>query len=402
MLKKIETFIIWAQLCGCCILVLCVIGASKMYPDGNAENRIARFFLKHVTIQTVVEDDKWSIEYPFDESKIDHYVSWVKKIEKSVDNYCTTSFPGGGIINTVVSGYKDKVMHYHITSIPSIDDNQNYVASCVENVVDFKGDVNSMGIQFFYVQTPSKAGIDYYNDKELTGDALNIAERSYCLTSSLENEGLDVVNIARDYAGAITFDSSAHWKPTDGLDCAKLIAKKLYEDYGFDIDLQVYDDNNFYDLAEQYSEIKKTIEDTFGYEFLVPCPNDNPNISRIYAEGEPFVGSFSEVIFNTSDNWNLEGGAYHNIYTISNSLINSIHNESASCDKNVLIIGDSFNWPVGAYLSLACKDVMIIHNASFTGSLISYIKEMEPDIVIMVYNDAEFYEIYTEDAYYLK
>ncbi len=402
MLKKIETIVAWVQLCGCCILVLCVIGASKIYHDGNTENRIAKFLLKHVTIQTVVEDDKWSIEYPFDESRIDHYTSRVKIIEKSIDNYCTTSFPGGGIINTVVSGYKDKVMHYHVTSIPSIDDNENYVAKCVENVIDFKSEVNSLGIPFFYVQTPSKAGIDYYSKKELVGDALNIAERSYCLTSSLEKQGIDVVNIARDYSKAITFDSSAHWKPSDGLACASLIAGKLYEDYDFDINLQVYNSENYNDLSLQYPEIKKTIEEKFEYDFMVPCPINNPDISHVYAEGEPVEGPFCEVIFNPSESWSLEGGAYHNIYTISNSLINSIHNESASCDKKVLIIGDSFNWPVGAYLSLACKDVTIIHNASFTGSLISYIKKMEPDAVIMVYNDAEFYEIYTEDAYYLK
>lgn len=402
MLKKIEAICIWGQLFGCCFLVLSVISASKIYPEGNTDNRLITFLLKHVTIQTAIEDDRWSIEYPFDENYVDYYLSSVGKVEKAIENYCTTSFPGGGIINGIVTGYKDMVMHYHVSSISSIDDNQQYISGCVDNVLEFKDEVNALGIPFFYVQTPSQAGIDYYNDATLVGDALNIAERSYCLTTSLEDNGVDVVNIARDYSKEITFDASSHWKPTDGLKCADIIAGKLVDDYNFDIDLSVYASSNFYDYAEGYQEFKSTVRDTLGYDFIVPCPNFSTNIKRVYAEEIESEGAFQNVIFREPNEWNLEGGAYHDVFTISNSLINTLHNENASCNKKVLIIGDSFNWPVGSYLSLVCKDVTIIHNASFTGSLISYITTMEPDIVIMVYNDAEFYEIYTQDAYYLK
>lgn len=402
MLRKIETIVIWILLFCCCVLVLAVIGASKLYPAGNNENRLVSFLLKHVTIQTVIEDDKWRVEYPFSQNKIDSYLTSVNKIEKAIDSYCTISFPGGGIINNLVSAYKDKVMHYHISSIPSIDDSQNYIAGCADNVIEFKKEVNALGIPFFYVQTPSKAGIDYYSNKVLVDNDLKIAERSYCLTSTLENSGIDVVNIARDYSDEITFDSSAHWKPTDGMDCAQIIAEKLEYDYGFDLDLATYEDSQFYDLGSEYPDIKKVIESTFGYEFILPCPNYATDIRLIYAEDTTYEGAFESVIFRDSDEWNLEGGAYHNVFRISNSLIYNIHNDDVSCDIKVLLIGDSFNWPVGSYLSLACSDVTIIHNASFTGSLVSYIKNMKPDIVIMVYNDEEFREVYNEDAYYLK
>ena len=402
MLRKTETIVTWAILFCCCVLVLAVIVASKLYPEGNDENRLVRLLLKHVTIQTVVEDDIWSAKYPFSENKIESYLTSVNRIEKAIDSYCTISFPGGVTINNMVSAYKDKVMHYHISSIPSIDDNQNYIVGCADNVIEFKKKVNSLGIPFFYVQTPSKAGIDYYSNKVLVDNDLQIAERSYCLTSTLEDSEIDVINIARDYSDGITFDSSNHWKPTDGLDCAEIIAEKLIYDYGFDIDLAVYEDSQFYDLSTIYPDIKKVIESTFGYEFILPCPNYATNIRLIYAENSIYEGAFDSVIFRDSDEWNLEGGPYHSVFRISNSLINSIHNDDASCNTKVLLIGDSFSWPVGSYLSLACSDVTIIHNASFTGSLISYIKSMEPDIVIMVYNDEEFREVYTEDAYDLK
>lgn len=402
MLKKIETICIWGQLFSCCGLVLAVILASKMFPEGNTDSRLVTHLLEHVTIQAVVEDDRWSSEYPFNETYVDHYLSSLSRGKRAIESYCTTSFPGGGIINEIVSGYKDRVINYHVSSIPSIDDNQQYILGCVSNVIEFKNELNSLGFPFFYVQTPSEAGINYYDDVDLVGNALNIAERSYCLTSSLENNGVDVVNIARDYSEGITYDASAHWKPTDGLKCADIIATKLVDDYYFDIDLSVFDDNYFYDYTKDYQEFKNTVKDSLGYDFILPCPNYTTNIKRIYAEDTENEGAFENVIFSELDEWNFEGGAYHNVFTISNSLINSLHNENAVCDKKVLIIGDSFNWPVGSYLSLTCKDVTIIHNASFTGSLINYIKTTRPDIVIMVYNDAEFYECYTQDAYYLK
>lgn len=402
MLKKIELLCIWGQMFGCCILVLAVIAASKIYPEGNKDSRLITILLSHVTIQTVIEDDKWCIEYPYEENYIDYYLSSVNKVKKAIESYCTTSFPGGDMINELISCYKDRVMHYYVSSISSIDNNQKYISSCVNNVLEFKNAINSLGIPFFYVQTPSHAGIDYYNGTDLDGDLLNIAERSYCLTTSLDDNGVDVVNIARDYSENVSFDASSHWMPTDGLNCSDIIATKLVDDYNFKIDLSVFDSNKFYDYTEAYPEFKRAVKATFGYDFVVPCPNYQTYIKLIYAEDTESEGAFENVIFRNSDSWIEVAGAYHDVFTINNSLINTLHNEDASCDKKVLIIGDSFNWPVGSYLSLACKDVNIIHNASFTGSLISYVKTINPDIVIMVYNDAEFYEIFTEDAYYLK
>lgn len=402
MLRKIETIVIWVPLFCCCVLMLAMISASMLYPEGNSDNRLVSLLLKHVTIQTVIEDDKWSAKYPFSENKIESYLTKVNNVEKAIDSYCTISFPGGRTINNLVSAYKDKVMHYHISSIPSIDDSRNYIAGCADNVIEFKRKVNSLGIPFFYVQTPTEASIDYYSNKVLADDALKIAERNYCLTSALENSEIDVINIARDYSDGITFDFSAHWKSADGLDCAEIIAEKLVYDYDFDIDLAVYEDSLFYDFGSEYPDIKNAIEAAFGYEFILPCPNYATNVSLIYAEDVTYEGAFEDVIFTDPDVWNLEGGPYHNAFRISKSLINSIHNNDASCNAKILIIGDSFNWPVSSYLSLACSDITVIYNARFTGSLISYIKSTEPDVVIMVYNDAELEELYTEDAYYLK
>lgn len=53
-------------------------------------------------------------------------------------------------------------------------------------------------------------------------------------------------------------------------------------------------------------------------------------------------------------------------------------------------------------LSLGIKKLTVIHNASFNGSLISYVKQMKPGLIIMIYNDAELYEMFTKDVFYLE
>ncbi len=402
--KKIATCAVWIQLSICCLIVMSSMMASRLYLDADIENvgKIAHFLLKHITIQSVIRDDEWSKKYPFEENWEEKYLTVVNRMEKAVNSFCTTSFPGGGSINAIVTNYNDKCLNYHITSIPSEVDNVKYVSKCIDNVVEFSTEINNMGIPFIYVQTPSESSIQLYKHGIVEDDSLNIAERSMYLTTGLEETGLDVLNIARDHSESIVFDRSKHWMPSDGLDCARLIANKLIQDCGFNIVYQIYDDENFYDLFSQYPEIKNEIKTAYGYDFVVPYPMDSPVIRRTYAEGDPVTGTFGEVILNPTGQWIVDGMAYHNVYSIANSLINSLHNDEAVCDRKLLIIGDSFSWPVVVYLSLACKDVTLIHNASFTGSLVSYIKMTKPDVVIVVYNDAELYEMYTEDAYYLR
>lgn len=393
---------VWMVMYLCCLMTLIVMVTAKMYPEGNDENTVVSLLLKHVTIQTIIEDDKWSKKYPFDETSIERYVDRIKMCEESIESFCTTSFPGSRTINNIVSSYREKVMHYYVTSIPSIANSQMYVDECVNNVLKFRDEVNSMGIPFLYVQTPIMGTIEFYEGKKPATEEEQIAERSYCLTAELERNGIDLVNIPRDYADGIAFDKSNHWRPEDGLNCAEIVSRKLADSYGFEIDESVYDRNGFNDYASENPKEKEAIQNSCGYKFVLPYPNYVTKIQLVYAEDEVSVGTFKEVLFRDPKDWNLQAGPYHDVFVLGNSLINSIHNSNASCKKKILIIGDSFNWPVSSYLSLAYSEVTVIHNASFTGSLVNYINKNKPDCVIMIYNDAELYERYTEKAFDLK
>ncbi len=402
-MKKLDAIIIWLQIILCSSLVASVICVSALHPDGVGANSFENFLLKRVTIQSVLGEDKWSKKYPYNENPVTYYVKKINGLEKNIASFCTTSFPFSELANSVVTIFEHDIIKYNINSIPSIESNHKYIEKYLKNVIEFDNELSKMNIPFFYVQTPSKASIDYYDSKSnMENDALNIAERSYCFTTSLENSGIDTVYIARDYPYEISFDTSSHWLPVNGLQCAEIIAQKIENDYNLDTDLTAYDHNHLHDLLAEYPELKKIIDKSTNSEFVIPCPNYPTNYEFTYAENDSIRGSFEMTVYNDISDWNTESGPYHDIFRVSNSLIYHFHNNNVENKTKVLIIGDSFNWPVGSYLSLSCSDVDILHNASFTGSIVNYVASTKPDIVIIVYNDAEFYEMFSDEAYYLK
>ena len=223
------------------------------------------------------------------------------------------------------------------------------------------------------------------------------------MTTQLEGYEIPVENIIdEDYE--FTFDASSHWMPVDALFGAKTVAQVLNDEYGWDFDISIYNNENYKNLLDDYPTFQENIKNTLGYDYYFPIPLYDNQFKIEYAE-QPFSsGNFQEAFLKAPDEWDYSSGAYHDMFKLSNSLIYEIHNETVinNKGKRILVIGDSFNWPLSAYLSLGVEDLTIIHNASFTGSLETYIQKNNPDFVIMIYNDAEFYPVYTEDAYYLK
>ena len=385
--------------------VVSMMAAVQMFPEGKSGNKYVDYLLSNVTIQAVAEDDIWSEKYPYEKNMFETYVENISEIKKTVDSYCTVSFPGSKMINDIVTYFKFYVYYYHASEIPALFENWNYVQGPIKNVINFQAELKEMDIPFLYVQTPAPETIKYHNGETLEKESLMIAERSYSLTSSLEESEVNIINIGRDYSEDIMFDTSLHWWPKDALTCTSIIAEELNNNYGFQIEETIYGRENFENILDDYKYENEKIKENCGYsyEFLVPINENELKYEIIYAEKEKKAGSFNEVLLRECDKWGLGNGApYQDMYYMHNSLMYEITNYSAKEEKEILVIGDSSNWAVSTYLSLGVKHITVLHNSTFSGSILNYIRQKQPDIVIMVYNDAEFWDIYTEEAYYLE
>ena len=68
-----------------------------------------------------------------------------------------------------------------------------------------------------------------------------------------------------------------------------------------------------------------------------------------------------------------------------------IQNEKSLSDKKVLVVQDSYGLPFSAFMSLRIKELRMIDLRHFEGNEIDYMREYNPDVVIMMYNPSSFY-----------
>ena len=60
--------------------------------------------------------------------------------------------------------------------------------------------------------------------------------------------------------------------------------------------------------------------------------------------------------------------------------------ENAPCDKKILIIKDSYSRPVMAFMGTVFSQVDTIDMRYFEGDVQSYIEQVQPDMVMVIYN----------------
>ena len=403
-IQQLKTAVICSIFLVLFLVVSSMILLSKLYPDGRSGNQIVQYLLSNLTIQTVIGNDEWTQKYPYDLSFTEKYQAKIQHVKTALESFCTTSFPASSKIDDLVTIIKHRVFHYHADDIVGNNENIMYVQDAVANVTEFSKILAEKGCPFLYVQTPSPSSVAYYKGSSPVGTDRMLAERNHALTDALSKQEVNILNLTAELSDTIQFDKTAHWFPEDALYAAKIIAARLNQDFGFGIDTDIFSADNFTWHLQKDSDIASQIQSNWGYRFDVPVPKDEYSFSVVYAETDRWSGNFAESMLHPTEFWHADNVAYHGAFRISNSLIYEITNQSATTNagKHILMIGDSFDWPLCAYLAMGVEQLTFLHNASFTGSILSYINATAPDAVLICYNDAEFYEVYTEEAYYLE
>lgn len=369
-------------------------------------NEMTSWILTDLTIGANVQMDEWSKKYPFQDSLFEKVIKEVNVFKGNINIYCTASVPGSTLINQVIQGYNNAI-GFKIDNSSGTYANAFYIKEIAEQVGEFSNYLNDKKIPFIYVQTPLLESIWYRQGKEIADTpALDICERNLYLLTQLQEMGICTIDMAdkllmKEWVGENSFDHTAHWSLESGLYAAEEIVRELNDNYGFEFSLETFKNENYKDLLEGKEDIRNEIETLYGQKYNVPIPLDNNSMYVIaHGEGNEWSGSFEEVFINEPDESMYEE-PYHGFLRLKNETVYNIYHEQGvqNKKKRLLIIGDSFNWPVASYLAQEIECVDIIHNASFTGSIKSYINAMGPDAVIVCYNDAEFYPIYTQAAY---
>ena len=101
------------------------------------------------------------------------------------------------------------------------------------------------------------------------------------------------------------------------------------------------------------------------------------------------TGSFLETMINPVG-FEKRSTVYHGAYdafAYSKPPVTEVTNslETQNNEKTILLLRESFAGPVITYLSLGIEKLYAVTPEGFTGSIEQYIREVQPDMVIILY-----------------
>lgn len=394
-LKHLDVFVICIFCFLLCIFVCLRIIAKEIVVDKcNAAFPGMNYLLYdlNTTVDLVEVGDQLGGNTPLS--------AFFKRLQHKMTAYTTSAMPFNQQINTLISRI-DRAL----VNVPTTYSSIRYVSSPSQNVVDFANFLEGENIPFTYVSTPCRDSVlARLGRKELYEN--RISECSWYLLQNLKDANIDTIDLAQELADVemLSYDMSNHWFPENALYAAKIVAEHL-NSYGFNFDASHFEKENTWDYLADKQDWKKAVYDNCGYEFAFPIPNCATDMKfTLEHEGIIKEGKFEEALLQDYDDVIKNApynAAYHGCSALVNETLYTLYN-SGKCNnanKRIVIIGDSFNWVLSSYLAIEIEHLDVIHNASFAQSTREYIKQVDPDMVLISYNDAEFVEIYTEQAY---
>lgn len=211
--------------------------------------------------------------------------------------------------------------------------------------------------------------------------------------------GIPVLDFREELKDKIEFyTTDHHWTVKSSFFGAKSIIDELSNIYNINLDsentylnLENYHSKNFKNsfLGAEGIRAGKYFAGQDDFEVLYPRFNTDFDFRQLSDKEEYFniSGDFKEVFID----WKiLNDDTYNNKYNaLSYGAYNEniIVNKSTTDNNKVLLIADSFGRPMVSFMSLCFKEVRYLdpQEGRYTDSYVEYIKEYDPDIVIMMF-----------------
>lgn len=272
-----------------------------------------------------------------------------------------------------------------------------------KSLLAFKNKAQAQGIDFLYVQLPSKE--NKYDNMLLYNLPDYNNQNADSMLARLEGQDINCLDIREsikeqkvDYY-SLFFKTDHHWKPETGLWASGVIADKINQISDAGIDTSLFDKSNYnFNLYEKFFLGTQGKHVTLAYtepdDFTLVTPKVKTDFTVNYYNRRYGVknGSFDEAIINydllkEKDFYNT---SQYSAYLYGDHSVVSITNNLADNDFKILVIGDSFSSSIVPFLAMGVKQIDKIDNRYFNGSIESYVEKNKPDMIIVEYNAAIF------------
>lgn len=373
-------------------------------------------------------DVNWEQLYPFEEAaageeaqsavKSNVLADNVLKIVNIIDMYSNDYLPFKEAVK-IPSGIFDKLIDnkmvdtdniYMITKAGGLiirspfyqefTEEELDVTALADNVESLKDFLMEQGIDFMYVQSPVKE--DKYDEDYVNTYGLSYESRlADNLAAELTDRNIDVLDLRETLheEGMECYDAffptDNHWNIETAFWATGVIAGKLNDEYGFQFDMSYFDEVN-YDKKVYKNWVQGTIGRSVtlanaGYDDItVLIPKFETSLTmKIPNLNMDNTGTFLETMINPLA-FKRRSTVYHSAYdafAYSKPPVTEVinHTDTGNDEKSVLLLRESFAGPVITYMSLGIGNLYAVTPEGFTGSIETYIKQVEPDMVIILY-----------------
>lgn len=376
----------------------------------------------------------WAAEYPFPEAAeaaapagnrlsrlVGRYVGIVESLKTRIDNY-TQDFLVGYRAITGTAGKLEALLGWNFASfneynglyrmedgywtalLPKLDCSES-----IASLASFSGFLEGEGVQLLYVQAPFKVCKE---DTDISGVLDFANQNADDLLKGLDAAGVNTLDLREmlheeglSHHEAF-FITDHHWTGETGLWAAGQIGAHLNESFGFAVDLEALDPDNFrkevfedYFLGSQGRKLTLSLASPEDISLLYPEYETDIRF-RIPSIGIDLRGDFS-VTYNREAVQGedvYERDPYH-AYSYGDRALIRYENFNAPEGKKVLLLHDSFSDVVQSFLALGMGELEAMDVRYFTGSLETYVRETKPDLVIVMYNAGEISGKINWDSY---
>lgn len=391
-IKKIGTIVLISISVIGFLTIVSTMGAFFLSAKGM-KNSVSEWLLQNASVNLDWKSqDPLAVKYEKKQSKLEKYKELVVAAEGTIENFCTTSFPENKKIKAITDFYREDIMQNRLNTVLGGKSNSEYVEEAMNYIQDFKEYLDKDGIGFVYVQLPSSERIQASTAVEAANtEKFELADlfEEKMNQSSVNFVSIDSIKEIKEFQ----IDATNHWDTASALCATRYLAEYLNSNQILGISADTYDEEFYIDLLDSSPEVKKNIEAEFGYNYRFLVPQKEYEYGMCLNEDISYEGDFIYAIVSEKDEWDARIGnnspiAYHNLWKINNGALVNISNNSEDALKcRVLVLGDSFSWPMSAYLSESVSEIACIHPRYFVGNVRSYIEQYKPNLVIMMYQE---------------
>lgn len=290
---------------------------------------------------------------------------------------------------------------------PSAKVEEQDIEKIADSLSDFGKYLSEQGIPLYYVNCGSKVNPadKQMTEKDVAREYTN--ENADALLQALRGKKVHTIDM-RQYmlADGEWYDryyiTDHHWTTETGLWCAGIIADELNRSAGFAFDKAYFDIDSYevttypkfwlgsagraMRLGEESLESYSCILPKFETDLTIDVPTKSVHKKGTYAESLYNMELLEQIKEYTGTDWLSKPDAYGTT-TRENDALGIIKNKrvNENSDKKILMIQDSFGWYTATYLACDVGEVHSIYLGEFDGSIRSYVREMEPDAVIVLY-----------------